>query len=100
MKLTSRLFGVILFLFFVFLLASLVHAQPGEARKAASIPKMEIPNTEVQRLTSIDGQEYLLYVYLPEGYYTFKMRLAAESLASHSISANRLILLRFHLLWF
>jgi predicted alpha/beta superfamily hydrolase len=71
MKLTSKLFGVILFLFFVFLLATLVHAQPGEARKAASIPKMEIPNTEVQGLTSSsDGQEYVLYVYLPEGYST------------------------------
>ena len=71
MKPTYKRTGIIRLLLFAYFLANLVHAQTGETRSAASAPKMEIPSTEVQRLkSSIDGQEYELYVYLPEGYST------------------------------
>src|SRR5215470_3745354 len=71
MKPTCKRSGINRVLFLACVLTNLVHAQTGETRSAASLPKMEIPRTEVQRLTSsIDGQEYLLYVYLPEGYST------------------------------
>ena len=71
MKPTCKRCGINRILFLACLLTNLVHAQTGEPRSAASLPKMEIPRTEVQRLTSsIDGQQYVLYVYLPEGYST------------------------------
>ena len=71
MKPFSKLSRMSRLLLLACLLTSLVHAQTGETRSAVSVPKMEIPRTEVQRLTSsIDGQEYVLYVYLPDGYST------------------------------
>lgn len=69
MQSTSERCGTGCFLLFAFLLTNLVHAQTSGTKSAASAAKMEIPRTEVQRLiSSIDGQEYVLYVFLPEGY--------------------------------
>lgn len=63
--------GIRSFLLFACLFTNLVHAQTSEKRTATSVSKMEIPRTEVQRLiSSIDGQEYVLYVFLPEAYST------------------------------
>ena len=52
MKRAYKQSGIIRFLLFAGLLANLVHAQTGETRRATSAPKMEIPSTEVQKLTS------------------------------------------------